>query len=102
MNKQSDRPDFNIGTDPYHTPQKLIDISVDFFNDKGHTLGIDWPYKGSIVPLEYYQKNKNVQTIMLEINRKLYLKEPSNEKSGSYTEIKTVTQEYIKAIKNCL
>jgi len=67
-----------------------------------HTLGIDWPYKGSIVPLEHYNKNKNVQTIMLEINRDLYLKELTNDKSERYLEIKKITAEFIKTIKNCL
>jgi len=102
LNKEAIRPDFNIGTDPFHTPKELIDISVEFFKDRGFSLGIDWPYKGSIVPLEYYGKNKNVQSIMLEINRKLYLKEPTNEKSERYAEIKSVTGDFIRAIKKSL
>jgi N-formylglutamate amidohydrolase len=84
LNQDSNRPDFNIGTDQYHTPQNLVDISVAFFHKKGYSLGIDSPYKGLIVPLEYHQQNNKVQTIMLEINRKLYLNEPSNDKSENY------------------
>jgi N-formylglutamate amidohydrolase len=49
LNQEINRPDFNIGTDSFHTPQKLIDISVDFFNKLGYSLGIDWPSSGSIV-----------------------------------------------------
>jgi N-formylglutamate deformylase len=100
--KTTFRPDFNIGTDAYHTPQELIDISVDFFNQKGYSLGIDLPYTGSIVPLEHYQKNNNVQSIMLEINRKLYLKENLSEKSDNYETIKRVIQEFINMIRNSL
>lgn len=96
------RPDFNIGTDSFHTPGKLIELSVAFFEDAGYTLGVDWPYKGSIVPLEHYQKNPGVQTIMLEINRALYLKEPTNEKSEKYSEIKRITGAYIKMLENYL
>jgi len=102
LNKETQRPDFNIGTDQYHTPQVLIDISKEFFSKKGYSLGIDWPYKGSIVPLEFYQQNANVQTIMLEINRKLYLNEPTNAKSERYLEIKSVIQEFINVMKNSL
>ncbi|MDA0327245.1 MAG: N-formylglutamate amidohydrolase [Bacteroidetes bacterium] len=102
LDKTSKRPDFNIGTDTYHTPQKLIDMSVSFFENAGYSLGIDWPYKGSIVPLEHYHKNKNVQTIMLEINRALYLNEPDNKKSENYSETKKVTGDFIKTIKNSL
>lgn len=102
LDKNPQRPDFNIGTDPFHTPQKLIDISVSFFENLGYSVGVDWPYKGSIVPLEHYQKNKNVQSIMLEINRALYLNEPTNEKSENYLKIKKIVGEYIDLIRNSL
>ena len=102
LDKNPKRPDFNIGTDSFHTTKELIDISVSFFEKAGYTLGIDWPYKGSIVPLEHYQKNKNVSTIMLEINRALYLNEPTNQKSETYSHIKQITSEYIRTIKNSL
>jgi N-formylglutamate deformylase len=94
------RPDFNIGTDSFHTPQKLIDLSIAFFADKGFSLGIDWPYKGSIVPLEHYQKDKRVSTIMLEINRALYLEEPTNVKSEKYLGIKKVTGEFLMMMRD--
>jgi N-formylglutamate deformylase len=98
LDKSANRPDFNIGTDAFHTPKHLIEASKAFFEKAGYSLGIDWPYKGSIVPLEHYQKNKNVQTIMLEINRALYLEEPGNEKSEGYSEIKRVVGEFIRVI----
>ena len=65
------RPDFNIGTDSYHTPKYIIDKSVNYFESKGYTLGIDTPYSGSIVPMKYYHKDKRVNSIMLEVNRGL-------------------------------
>jgi len=102
LDKNPKRPDFNIGTDAFHTPKQLTEVSKTFFENAGYTLGIDWPYNGSIVPLEHYNKNKNVQTIMLEINRDLYLKESTNDKSERYLEVKKVTSEFIKTIKNCL
>lgn len=98
LDKSSNRPDFNIGTDYFHTPKHLVDASKAFFEKAGYSLGIDWPYKGSLVPLEHYQKNKNVETIMLEINRALYLKEPTNEKSERYLEIKKVVNGFMKII----
>tara|TARA_Y100000385_G_scaffold25800_1_gene24591 strand:+ start:392 stop:1135 length:744 start_codon:yes stop_codon:yes gene_type:complete len=94
------RPDFNIGTDKFHTPKRLIDISTDFFKQKKFTLGIDYPFSGSIVPMEYYKKDKKVESIMLEINRKLYLKEGTNEKSKNYKETKKVVQEYIALVNS--
>jgi N-formylglutamate deformylase len=93
------RPDFNIGTDSYHTPKHIIDESINYFETKGYTLGIDTPYSGSIVPMEYYQKDKRVTSIMLEVNRRMYLNEPTNEKSDRYFKTKETVQDYIKFLK---
>ncbi|MFM7681909.1 MAG: N-formylglutamate amidohydrolase, partial [Bacteroidota bacterium] len=87
--------------DEFHTDQKLVDFSVDFFKSKGFTLGINWPYAGSIVPMEHYRKNKNVGSIMLEINRSFYLKDLSNLKSERFLEIKSMISEFIQKIKSC-
>jgi N-formylglutamate amidohydrolase len=99
LSQEKNRPDFNIGTDSFHTPDYLIEISKDFFKNNGYTLGIDWPYSGSIVPLKYYHKSKNVESIMLEINRALYLNEPGNQKSSNYLAVKEIINEYLKVIK---
>jgi N-formylglutamate deformylase len=102
LDKTANRPDFNIGTDPYHTPKYLIDLSVAFFERSGYTIGIDWPYKGSIVPQEHYQKNKNVESIMLEINRSLYMQDPNNDILENYIIVKEIIQDYIYAIKDTI
>ena len=34
-----DTPDFNIGTDSFHTPSEYIEASKDFFESKGYSLG---------------------------------------------------------------
>jgi N-formylglutamate amidohydrolase len=65
--------DFNIGTDAFHTPKEWIDASVKFFGDRGFRLGVDEPYSGSLVPMKHYQNDTRVKSIMLEVNRKLYL-----------------------------
>jgi N-formylglutamate deformylase len=100
LDKRPDRPDFNIGTDAFHTPPRLTDLSEQFFRERGYSVGIDWPYSGSIVPLEYYQKDKQVKSIMLEVNRKLYLNEGSPEKSKDYKQTKVVIKDYLNWIRN--
>jgi hypothetical protein len=52
--------------------------------------------------MEHYHKNGNVQSIMLEINRALYLKQPTNAKSENYAEIKKVIGAYIRMLKGSL
>jgi N-formylglutamate amidohydrolase len=98
--QNNNTPDFNIGTDSYHTPSYLIEASQEYFNSKGLSLGIDTPYSGSIVPMEYYQKDPRVSSIMLEVNRRMYLNEPTNEKSEEYIRTKEVVQGYIKLLKS--
>jgi N-formylglutamate deformylase len=99
LDQTSTRPNFNIGIDKYHTPQKLVDASITYFEQKGFSIGVDWPYKGTIVPLEHYQKNKKVNSIMLEVNRELYLNEPSNEKSERFNEISEIVKSYLEWIR---
>ena len=102
LEKSTNRPDFNIGTDSFHTPQILVDISVDFFEKHKHTIWLDKPYSGSIVPLEYYKKNPKVNSIMLEVNRKMYLKDNSNIKSDNYNYTKDLVWEYLDLIRNTI
>ena len=101
LNQEPNRPDFNIGIDPYHTPEYLVRISKEYFSGKGYSLGLNWPYSGSIVPIAYYQKSKSVESIMLEINRALYLKGSGKERSEDYTEVKQVVTGYLEALRTC-
>lgn len=99
FDKNPERPDINIGTDPFHTPMELIEKTRSYFESHGLKVWIDRPYNGTIVPTEYYQKNKNVESIMIEINRRLYLDGISNNKTFNYTEIKSWITGYYKFLK---
>jgi N-formylglutamate amidohydrolase len=99
LDQTSIRPDFNIGIDSFHTPPQLIEASINYFEQKGYSLGIDWPYSGTIVPMNYYQKNDQVHSIMLEINRKLYLEEPTNKKSKPFFETQQIVNGYLKMLR---
>ena len=68
-----ERPDFCIGTDDYHTPKWLIDMVYLHLTNQGYSVKINYPYVGTIVPLKHYKKNDDVYSIMIEINRKLYM-----------------------------
>ena len=93
------RPDFCIGTDPFHTPPGLAERAAAFFRERGYTTEIDRPYKGALVPLSYYNKNPQVQALMLELNRKLYLRPGSSEKSEGFETIKSLIQEFLSRLR---
>ncbi len=67
------RPDICIGTDDYHTPDALLFEVCRLFSDRGYEVAVNQPFAGTIVPLRYYGKDQRVSSIMIEINRKLYL-----------------------------
>ena len=99
LDKKLDRPDINIGTDSFHTPKHILDFSEKFFLDKGYSVGIDWPYTGSMVPTKHYKKDNRVSSVLIEINRRLYLKEETNKKSNGYSEVKLAIQEYLEMLR---
>jgi len=89
------RPDYCLGTDPFHTSGELINVAEEFFIRKNLSLGLNKPYTGSMVPAKYYRKDPTVQSIMLEINRKLYLESGTNNKSNNYSNVKETVNEFI-------
>ena len=100
INQTKNTPDFNIGVDPFHTSSELTEIAIEYFRKLGYSWGLDWPYSGTIVPMEYYKKNNKVQSIMLEVNRRLYLDEPTANKSTNYDKAKEVVLEFLDVIRN--
>ncbi len=69
------RPDFCIGTDPFHTPPALFDTAKRFLTGEGFSVAENTPFSGTLVPMEYYRKEAGVHSIMIEINRGLYMTE---------------------------
>ena len=96
------RPDFNVGTDPFHTPNEWVLRSEEFFHRRGYSLGVDWPYKGSMVPMNHYRKNPAVFSIMLEVNRRMYMDEISGERLAEYDSVRTIVQDYLNMIQSIL
>ncbi len=92
--QSNDRPDICIGIDSYHTPKILIKETAEFFRKKGLKVKINSPFKGSMVPMKYYEKNPKVMSIMIEINRKLYCDKQGEKTLGFFT-IKNIIKEYL-------
>jgi N-formylglutamate deformylase len=67
------RPDICIGTDPFHTDQKLSQSFVNAFEQGGWRVAINSPFSGAIVPASRYKQEARVQSVMVEINKRLYL-----------------------------
>lgn len=97
--KDGIRPDFCIGTDPFHTPEELIQISIDFFKKQSFSVLLNNPFAGCMVPAAHYQKQPGVFAIMLEINRSLYMNEQTGEKNNQFNQIKQITNDYVELLR---
>jgi len=75
LNQQANRPDICLGTDSFHTPQPLIDECAELFSHAGFSVEVNQPYAGTMVPLRYYGKDDRVSSLLIEINRRIYLKD---------------------------
>ena len=83
------RPQICLGTDVYHTPEDLIEFIRNFFEENNLTTELNKPFPGSYVPLKCLNRDKRVKSIMIEINRELYMDEATGEKNDSFIEIKS-------------
>jgi N-formylglutamate amidohydrolase len=99
LDQQLPRPDFNFGTDAFHTPQELIERATAYFAQAGYSLGVDRPYRGTLVPMVYYQRDARVRSIMLEVNRDLYLQSGTNIRNARFDAIKGVVQGFLDAMR---
>ena len=94
-------PDFCIGADAEHTPGRLVTEARAFLEGKGFSVAVNFPFSGAIAPMKYYGRNKNVSSIMIEVNKRLYLKDALGrakeggppEKSEGFAEIRRVCGE---------
>ena len=99
LNQTMDRPEICIGTDDFHTSEKLKESFGQLFEDLNLTVKYNEPFKGSIVPLKFYNKEIRVQSIMIEVRRDLYMNEQSGEKNNKFHKIKSILKKIVNKIK---
>ena len=92
LDQSPTRPQICIGVDKFHTPDYLTDTLVTFFSETGLTVGINAPFEGSIVPLDYYRSEQKVRSIMIEVRRDSYMDESTGEKSSSFSHMQSLIQ----------
>jgi N-formylglutamate amidohydrolase len=81
------RPDICIGTDEFHTPEKLVQAFLRAFGDVGWTVGLNTPFGGALVPMPLYRKERRLTVVMVEVNRALYIDEATGERRTSFTSV---------------
>lgn len=82
-NQNAVRPEICIGTDEFHTREKVAQSFVESFKNEGFWVELNSPFAGALVPAACYQKDRRVQGVMIEVRRDVYLDERSGELSAS-------------------
>ena len=70
------RPHLCLGTDPFHTPDWLVEAALSSFASISDTV-VNEPFAGTYVPLDFYGTDPRVTSIMIEIRRDTYVGEPA-------------------------
>ncbi len=74
IEKKPPFPDICIGLNEGFKNKKLLDAILRRIEDNGFSYQINYPYSGSIMPNRLKKSElKNVESIMLEVNKRLYL-----------------------------
>jgi len=89
------RADFCIGTDPFHTPSSVCDAIVAAVKEAGYSVTIDAPFAGALVPLASYRTDRRILSVMIEVNRRLYMDEHSGLKNRAFEQVRAVVGQLI-------
>ena len=79
--KDLKRPDICLGVDDFHLDKKSLDKIIYKIRREGFSYSINEPFKGCIIPSDYYMKNSDVKGIMIEFNKETLLKDFEKNRS---------------------
>jgi N-formylglutamate amidohydrolase len=99
LDQNPDRPDICIGADDYHTPREILNALEHHSRAEGFSFAVNRPFAGSIVPMAHYLTNRRVRSVMIEVNRRLYLDEKTGAKSASFETCRLSVGRLIEAIR---
>lgn len=98
-NLKDELPDICIGfNNGIYYSEKLVDFTSAHFRKYGYSVKLNYPYSGTIIPNKFMkEKSKNLYSIMIEINRKIYL--DKYKKSSNYKHLRKTIKNYLKQVK---
>ncbi|MBC2900610.1 N-formylglutamate amidohydrolase [Streptomyces cupreus] len=91
------RPTVCLGTDSFHTPPGLLAAAREAFADCGD-IGLDSPFSGTYVPLEFYGTDPRVSALMVEIRRDIYMTEPGGPAGPGLTRLASALARLVDAL----
>jgi N-formylglutamate deformylase len=98
LDQDTKRADFCIGTDRFHTPRSLVRVICDCIVEMGYSVEENKPFSGTIVPLDLYGSKVPVFSVMIEVNRCLYMDEVMQTRNEHYESVKKAIGKIIDVI----
>jgi len=95
--KTAQRPDICLGTDKFHTPGRLVVALSKAFRAAGFSVKVNQPFRGAMVPLDFYRRDKRVRSILVEVNRALYMDEKRFSKQRGFARISRTVSRIVSA-----
>jgi N-formylglutamate deformylase len=84
LDGEAPRPGVCIGTDAFHTSEHLTSAAVESMSGSEWKVGLNTPFVGTYVPLDFFGQVPEVQSVMVEIRRDLYQHEPGGALHQGY------------------
>lgn len=98
LDRAPGRPDFCIGFESENAHPAVTSMVLQFLNDKGYSVGVNRPYSGSMVPVGALPGG--TFSIMIEINRKLYMNESTGEKHSGFEQIRRTVRDLLHMVND--
>lgn len=87
----SKRPDICLGYEEYHLNKEfLARTETNLSHNSIFTISHNDPFAGSIVPMKFYHRDNRVQSLMIELNRGIYMDEKTGRKLDSFDTIRAL------------
>lgn len=89
-----DHIDICIGFEDFHKDTTTVDIFTDSFHKEGYAVEYNNPYSGSMVSNKHYGKDKRVKSVMIELNRRIYMDDVATfTKNENYQKVKSIIEQ---------
>jgi N-formylglutamate deformylase len=87
------RPNICIGSDPFHEASALIAQIRKQSLFRKLSFSRNSPFAGSFLPIPYFHRNRQVQSVMLELRRGLYMDEATGDKREGWQGVVSLAEE---------
>lgn len=97
-----ERPHICLGTDAFHTPESLVCRIQDLCAAQGFHVELNRPFAGTYVPLQYWQVDPRVHSVMIEIRRDLYMDEQTGVDTPGLSRIRALVLSVMRMMGQAL